>query len=60
MLGAGRAALQEHGTAQNPFQRRAGLADIEVRVGAGTHAAVRHLEARDAGRLFDRLRRRDT
>jgi putative membrane protein len=54
------ARLQEHGTAQNPFQRRAGLADIEVRVGAGTHAAVRHLEERDAGRLFDRLRRVDT
>jgi putative membrane protein len=50
------ARLQEHGTAQNPFQRRAALADIEVRIGAGTQAVVRHLEATDAGRLFDRLR----
>ena len=54
------ARLQDHSVAQNPFQRRAALADLEVHVGAGTYAAVRHLEARDAGRLFDRLRRGDT
>ena len=29
------ARLQEHATAQNPFQRRAGLADLAVAVGKG-------------------------
>jgi hypothetical protein len=41
------------------LQRRAELADIEVRVGAGTHGVVRHLDARVAGRVFDALRRED-
>jgi putative membrane protein len=50
------ARLQEHGVRQTVLQRRAALADLEVRVGAGTHARVRHLEAREAGRAFDDLR----
>jgi len=53
------ARLQEHGTRQTVLQRRARLADIEVKVGAGTSAAVRHLDAAVAGRLFDALRRED-
>jgi putative membrane protein len=50
------ARLQEHGVRQTVLQQRAGLADLEVRVGASTHGRVRHLEARDAGRAFDALR----
>ena len=53
------ARLQEHGVRQTVLQRRARLADVEVRVGAGTAAAVRHLDASVAGRVFDALRRED-
>ena len=51
------ARLQQHGTRQTVLQRRARLADIEIRVGAATHGHVRHLDAPVAGRLFDGLRR---
>jgi putative membrane protein len=51
------ARLQEHGTRQTVLQRRARLADVEIRVGAATHGRVRHLDAAVAGRLFDGLRR---
>jgi putative membrane protein len=47
--------LQQHATRQTVFQRRARLADVEVRVGAGTRGRVRHIEAPVAGRLFDGL-----
>ncbi|HTE60187.1 MAG TPA: PH domain-containing protein [Solirubrobacteraceae bacterium] len=50
------ARLQEHGVRQTVLQRRARLADVDVRVGAGTHGLVRHLDARVAGRVFDALR----
>jgi putative membrane protein len=50
------ARLQEHELAQNPLQRRAGLADLAVAVGKGGHARVRHLEAPVAGELWERLR----
>jgi putative membrane protein len=49
--------LQQHATAQNPFQRRAGLADLAVAVGKGGRARVRHLEAPVAADLWERLRR---
>jgi putative membrane protein len=49
--------LQQHAIAQNPFQRRAGLADLAVAVGKGGHARVRHLEAPVAAELWERLRR---
>ena len=48
--------LQQHGISQTPLQRRGGLADLEVRVGAGTRGRVRHLEAVTAAALFDALR----
>ena len=51
------ARLQQHATAQNPFQRRAGLADLAVAVGKGGRARVRHLEAPVAADLWERLRR---
>src|SRR5215218_474328 len=51
--------LQEHGVRQTVLQRRGELADVEVRVGAGTRGVVRHLDARMAGRLFDALRREE-
>jgi putative membrane protein len=51
--------LQEHATRQTVLQRRARLADVEVRVGAATRGHVRHLEERVAGELFDGLRRED-
>jgi putative membrane protein len=51
------ARLQQHATAQNPFQRRAGLADLAVAVGKGGRARVRHLEAPVAAELWERLRR---
>jgi putative membrane protein len=51
------ARLQEHAIAQNPFQRRAGLADLAVAVGKGGQARVRHLEAPVAAELWERLRR---
>ncbi|MEO8691141.1 MAG: PH domain-containing protein, partial [Solirubrobacteraceae bacterium] len=51
------ARLQQHAIAQNPFQRRAGLADLAVAVGKGGRARVRHLEAPVAAELWERLRR---
>jgi putative membrane protein len=51
------ARLQEHAIAQNPFQRRAGLADLAVAVGKGGGARIRHLEAPVAADLWERLRR---
>jgi putative membrane protein len=51
------ARLQEHGVRQTVLQRRVRLADVEVRVGAGTRGTVRHLDAGVAGRVFDALRR---
>ena len=50
------ARLQQHALAQNPLQRRAGLADVAVAVGKGGHARVRHLEAPVAAELWERLR----
>ena len=52
------ARLQEHAIAQNPLQRRAGLADLAVAVGKGGHARVRHLEGPVAAELWERLRLR--
>jgi putative membrane protein len=49
--------LQEHGVRQTILQRRGGLADLDVRIGAGTHGRVRHLEEHTARGLFDALRR---
>ena len=49
--------LQEHGLRQTVLQRRGRLADVDVRIGAGTHGRVRHLDAVVAGRVFDALRR---
>ena len=51
------ARLQQHGTRQTLLQRRARLADLEIRVGAATRGDVRHLDAAVAGRLYDGLRR---
>jgi putative membrane protein len=51
------ARLQEHAIAQNPLQRRAGLADLAVAVGKGGRARVRHLEVGVATDLWERLRR---
>jgi len=51
------ARLQQHALRQTVLQRRGRLADVLVRVGAGTRAHVRHLDARVAARLFDQLRR---
>jgi putative membrane protein len=48
--------LQEHGLRASPLQRRAALADFEASVGSGRTGRVRHLEARVAGALFERLR----
>jgi putative membrane protein len=53
------ARLQEHGVRQTVLQRRVRLADVEVRVGAGTRGRVRHLDARVAGGVFDALRREE-
>jgi putative membrane protein len=51
------ARLQQHAIAQNPLQRRAGLADLAVAVGKGGHAQVRHLDEPVAAELWERLRR---
>lgn len=51
------ARLQQHAIAQNPLQRRAGLADLAVAVGKGGHARVRHLDEPVAAELWERLRR---
>jgi putative membrane protein len=48
--------LQQHAIAQNPLQRRAGLADLAVAVGKGGHARVRHLDEPVAAELWERLR----
>jgi putative membrane protein len=53
------ARLQQHGTRQTVLQRRARLADLEIRVGAATRGHVRHLDAAVAGRLYDGLRREE-
>jgi putative membrane protein len=50
------ARLQQHGVRQTVLQRRARLADVDVRIGAGTRGLVRHLDARVAGSVFDALR----
>jgi putative membrane protein len=50
------ARLQEHAIAQNPLQRRAGLADLAVAVGKGSHARIRHLDLPVAADLWERLR----
>jgi len=50
------ARLQQHGLRQTVLQRRARLADVTARVGAGTHGHVRHLDAAVAGGIFDALR----
>ena len=52
--------LQQHGVRQTALQGRARLADLELRVGAGTRGRVRHLDAAVAGRAFDALRRVDS
>ena len=49
------ARLQQHEIAQNPLQRRAGLADLAVAVGKGGHARVRHLDEPVAAELWERL-----
>jgi putative membrane protein len=46
---------ESHAIAQTLLQRRARLADLEVRFGKQTGAAVRHLEAATAADLFARL-----
>jgi putative membrane protein len=51
------ARLQEHAIAQNPLQRRAGLADVAVAVGKGSRGRIRHLELPVAADLWERLRR---
>jgi putative membrane protein len=48
--------LQEHAVRETLFQRRAGLANLRVKVGARTEAAVRQLEAATAWELWRRLR----
>ena len=53
------ARLQQHGIRQTILQRRARLADLEIRVGAATRGTVRYLEAPVAGRLYDGLRREE-
>ena len=48
--------LQEEELAQNPFQRRAQLADLSVAVGSGKRGRVAQLELSTAQGLFERLR----
>jgi putative membrane protein len=50
------ARIQQHGLRQTILQRRRRLADLDVRVGAGTRGRVRHLDAATAARLFEALR----
>lgn len=52
------ARLQEHTLAQSPFQRRARLATLSLRVGTGRRGGVEHLEHATAARLFEVLRPR--
>ena len=52
----GPAALREwHELAQNPLQRRAGLADLVVAFGKQTRARIRHLELAVAAEAWARL-----
>jgi putative membrane protein len=46
---------QRQSWTQSPLQRRARLADVEVAIGAGTEAEVRHLDAGVARGLWERL-----
>jgi putative membrane protein len=55
-LVARRGRLQEHALAQNPFQRRARLANLSVAVGSGRTGQVAHLELATALGLFEQLR----
>jgi putative membrane protein len=55
---ARRRRLQDLTVRSSPLQRRARLADLVVRVGSGAAAGVRHLDSREAGRLFAALRPR--
>jgi uncharacterized membrane protein YdbT with pleckstrin-like domain len=48
--------LQEHAVRETLFQRRAGLANLRIKVGARTEAAVRQLEVATAWELWRRLR----
>jgi putative membrane protein len=48
--------VQRHELFQTPWQRRAGLAGFRVAAGAGTSAAVTHLEEPVARALFERVR----
>jgi putative membrane protein len=48
--------LQDHSLSQNPFQRRARLADLSITVASGTDSTVPHLDSADATSLFQRLR----
>lgn len=55
-LVARRGRLQEETLTQNPFQRRARLANLRVAVGSGKTGHVEHLELAVAESLFARLR----
>ena len=46
---------ESHTLAQNLFQRRADLADLEVAFGKQTTARIRHLEATDARAAWSAL-----
>jgi putative membrane protein len=46
---------ESHTVAQNPFQRRARLADLSVAFGKQTTARIRHLDAADARGAWERL-----
>lgn len=48
--------LQDQSLISSPFQRRAGLASLQVAVGSGRRSGVSHLEAIVASGLFERLR----
>ena len=46
---------ESHTLAQNLFQRRAALADLEVAFGKQTTARIRHLDAADARAAWSAL-----
>ena len=46
---------ESHTLAQNPFQRRARLADLQVAFGKQTTARIRHLDVADARAAWSRL-----
>ena len=48
--------LHDHSLSQNPFQRRAQLADLSITVASGTASTVPHLDSTQAATLFNRLR----